>query len=55
MENGTSVVTLGFNSASNFFGSYMLGGPWSPLFVQAALTAAHIANIYEGLRLGLGV
>lgn len=56
MEDLTAVVGLGTRSdGANFYNGEMLGGPWSPWFVQAELTAAQIKNIYEGMRLGLGV
>lgn len=51
----TSVVELGTADGAAFFGGKMLGGPWSPFVVQAALTAAQINNLFQGLRLGLGV
>ena len=42
-------------AAANLFNGKTLGGPWSPWFVQAEATIAQIQNIYEGMRLGLGV
>ena len=42
-------------AAASLFNGKMLGGPWSPWFVQADATIAQIQNIYDGMRLGLGV
>ena len=50
-----ALVTLGIANATNFMDGKFLGGPWSPFVVQTALTAAQVNNIYQGLRLGLGV
>lgn len=59
MENTASLVRLGFRqgtaAGAGFLNGKMLGGPWSPAFVQAELTAAQVANIYQNMRLGLGV
>ena len=56
MENLTARVNAfqNGNDAEEMQGK-ALGGPWSPFYVQAALTAAQIANIYQEMRLGLGV
>lgn len=51
----TSVVEFGTTDGGTFFDGKILGGPWSPFFVQTQLTAAQISNIYQNLRLGLGV
>lgn len=55
MENLTSVVMVGGISGAAQYNGKMLGGPWSPFFVQVALTAAQIANLYANMRLGLGL
>ena len=55
MENGAQLNYIGSRSGSLRFNGKMLGGPWSPLFVQAELTAEQIANLYQVERLGLGV
>lgn len=55
MEDLAAVVELGDTNNSNFFAGKMLGGPFCPFFVQAALTAAQVANLYRVERHALGV
>ena len=60
MQDTAALVRLGHilgtaGTASNFLTAKTLGGPWSPFFVQAESTAAQITNIYQEMRLGLGV
>lgn len=59
-EDLATVVSLGYlegtgGSLESFFDGKMLGGPWSPGFALLELTAEQIFNMYEGMRLGLGI
>jgi len=51
----TAVVELGRANAADYFTGRMAGGPCSPFFVQAELTAGQIYNLYARERLALGV
>jgi len=56
MENKTAPPTIGsHNGGHNFFEGGILGGPWGPWFTQIELTAAQVKNLYEDMRLGLGI
>jgi len=59
-EAKTVVTQLGYyiptgGGVADLWSGGIAGGPWSPFFVQAAVTAAQIANYYGDMRLGLGI
>jgi len=55
MENKTASPTIGSQNGASFFEGAILGGPWGPWFTQIELTAAQVKNLYEDMRLGLGI
>lgn len=59
MENLATIVSLGASisggAGTAFFEGELAGGPFGPFFIQAALTAAQVANLYRIERKGLGV
>ena len=46
---------LGTSANELFFAGEVLGGPWGPFMTQTQLTAEQIADLYQRMRLGLGV
>lgn len=58
MENLAATPRIGAydaTGASYVFDGKMLGGPFCPFYVQAALTLAQVQNLYQFERLGIGV
>lgn len=60
LENLSTIVRLGHylstgGTATGFYAGGMLGGPWSPGMAKAELTAAQVKNLYEEMRMGLGI
>ena len=55
MENGSAIPSICSQHGATFFEGEILGGPWGPWFTQIELTAAQVKNLYEDMRLGLGI